>query len=192
MAGTFVGKVAPSMASDQLIEQSDCALAFSDIDIQIPSDLVFERVVRESAVFVAKYLGFDEERVGDLQLAVSEAVTNAIEHGNNSDINIKVGVKFYIKAERLAVKVTDQGHWVEAAHTVERANDDIDMETRLEHDMTRGMGIFLIERLVDNLDVKSSSAGTEFTMWFNLHKGATPNDPVSFNIELQKADQHLN
>ncbi len=180
------------MASDQLIEEPISALAFNDIDIQIPSDLVFEQVVRESAVFVAKYLGFDEERVGDLQLVVSEAVTNAIEHGNNSDINIKVGVKFYIKAGRLAVQVSDHGHWVEAAATVETALEDLDMEDRLAHNITRGMGMFLIERLVDNLDVKSSAKGTEFTMWFNLHKGDEPDSPVSFNIETQKADPNLN
>ena len=180
------------MASDQLIEEPISALAFNDIDIQIPSDLVFERVVRESAVFVAKYLGFDEERVGDLQLAVSEAVTNAIEHGNNSDINIKVGVKFYIKAGRLAVQVSDQGNWVEAAETVETAQGDLDIEDRLEHNMTRGMGMFLIERLVDNLDDKSSTKGTEFTMWFNLLKGTEPHSPASFNIELQKAEHNLN
>lgn len=180
------------MASDQLIKEPISALTFNDIDIQIPSDLVFERVVRESAVFVAKYLGFDEERVGDLQLAVSEAVTNAIEHGNNSDINIKVGVKFYIRAGQLAVQVSDHGHWVEATETVEMAAGDLDMEDRLEHNMTRGMGMFLIERLVDNFDVKSSTKGTEFTMWFNLHKGNEPDSPVSFNIELQKADQILN
>src|SRR6478672_10622842 len=128
------------MTSNHLLEEQTMGLTFNDINIQIPSDLVFERVVRESAVFVAKYLGFDEERVGDLQLAVSEAVTNAIEHGNNSDINIKVGVKFYIKAGRLAVQVSDQGHWVEATETVETALGDIDMEDRLDHNMTRGMG----------------------------------------------------
>src|SRR3954447_2876658 len=110
------------MTSNQLIEESQISLTFNDIDIQIPSDLVFERVVRESAVFVARYLGFDEERVADLQLAVSEAVTNAIEHGNNSDIHVKVGVKFYIKDGQLAVQVSDQGYWMSAAEIIKTAN----------------------------------------------------------------------
>jgi hypothetical protein len=66
------------------------------------------------------------------------------------------------------------------------------MEERLERNMTRGMGMFLIEKLVDNIDIKSSNQGTEFTMWFNLHKGSQPYSPVSFNIEMQKAEQNLN
>src|SRR5215217_6877799 len=98
------------MTRNHFIEGQTNEVAFNDIDIQIPSNLVFERVVRESAVFVARYLGFDEERVADLQLAVSEAVTNAIEHGNRSDIQVKVGVKFYINAGQLAVQVSDQGY----------------------------------------------------------------------------------
>lgn len=180
------------MTSNHLVEEQTMGLTFNDINIQIPSDLVFERVVRESAAFVARYLGFDDERVNDLQLAVSEAVTNAIEHGNNSDIHIKVGVKFYIKAGQLAVQVSDQGYWMEATEIIKSPAEELDMEDRLEQNMTRGMGIFLIEKLVDNIDVKSSTQGTEFTMWFNLHKSSQPHSPVSFNIELQQAEQNLN
>lgn len=180
------------MTRNQFIEGQTDEVAFNDIDIQIPSNLVFERVVRESAVFVARYLGFDEERVADLQLAVSEAVTNAIEHGNQSNIHVKVGVKFYIKAGQLAVQVSDQGHWMSAAEIIESATDEIDMEERLERNMTRGMGMFLIEKLADNVDIKSNHQGTEFTMWFNLEQSSQPNSPVSFNVELQRSEQVLN
>ncbi len=175
------------MATNQLADSVKPSPAFNDIEIQIPSDLVFERVVRESAVVVAKYLGFDEERVADLQLAVSEAVTNAIEHGNNCDINVKVGVKFYIHKNQLAVQVNDRGQWSGASSEVQATPDVFDMEDRLDHDLTRGMGIFLIQKLVDNVDVRSNAQGTEFTMWFNLTKG--PNNPLSFNIELAGPDQ---
>lgn len=175
------------MTSNQLAENPHKAPAFNDIEINIPSDLVFERVVRESAVVVAKYLGFDEDRVADLQLAVSEAVTNAIEHGNNCDINIKVGVRFFVHSDRLAVKVTDQGQWSGATGAVDATPDTFNMEDRLDHDLTRGMGIFLIQRLVDNVDVRSDDSGTEFTMWFNLSSG--PNQATSFNIEVEGPDK---
>ncbi|HEX2916802.1 MAG TPA: ATP-binding protein [Chloroflexia bacterium] len=170
------------MRTDQLDEAVYQTPAFNDVEIHIPSDLVFERVVRESAVVVAKYLGFDDDRVADLQLAVSEAVTNAIEHGNNCDINVKVGVKFFIHSGSLAVKVTDRGQWGSANNAVENTPDTWNLEDRLEQDLTRGMGIFLIQNLVDNVDVRSNSDGTEFTMWFNLKKG--PDNPV-LNIELE-------
>jgi len=177
------------MATNQLEEVQTSSPAFNDIEINIPSDLVFERVVRESAVVVAKYLGFDEDRVADLQLAVSEAVTNAIEHGNNCDINVKVGVKFFIHHDQLAVVVTDQGQWGSAESTVEDVPDSMNLEERLEQDLTRGMGIFLIQKLVDNVDVRSNDQVTEFTMWFNLTKDA--NNQSLFNIEVERPDKHM-
>jgi serine/threonine-protein kinase RsbW len=177
------------MATNQLEEVRTPPPAINDIEINIPSDLVFERVVRESAVVVAKYLGFDEDRVADLQLAVSEAVTNAIEHGNNCDINVKVGVKFLVHHDRLAVVVSDRGQWGGGATAVQDAPDALDMEDRLEHDLTRGMGIFLIQKLVDNVDVRSNDQGTEFTMWFNLQKG--PNNPALFNIEVEGPEKYV-
>lgn len=159
---------------------------FNDIEINIPSDLVFERVVRESAVVVAKHLGFSEERVADLQLAVSEAVTNAIEHGNNCDVSIKVGVKFFISSDKLAVQVTDKGKWDAAPGALDEVPLELDMEDRLEHDLTRGMGMFLIQRLVDNVELRSNDEGTEFTMWFNIERG--PNNTSNVNIAMQGPD----
>ncbi len=156
---------------------------FNDIEINIPSDLVFERVVRESAVVVAKHLGFSEERVADLQLAVSEAVTNAIEHGNNCDISIKVGVKFFISSDQLAVQVTDKGKWERAETAMEDVPFEMDMEDRLDQDLTRGMGMFLIQRLVDSVELRSNDDGTEFTMWFNIERSA--NNSSNMNITLQ-------
>ncbi len=161
---------------------------FNDIEINIPSDLVFERVVRESAVVVAKHLGFSEERVADLQLAVSEAVTNAIEHGNNCDVTIKVGVKFFISSDQLAVQVTDKGRWEAAPSALEDVPQELDMEDRLDHDLTRGMGMFLIQQLVDNVELHSSDDGTEFTMWFNIERGL--NNMSNLNIAMQ-GPEHL-
>lgn len=177
------------MGANQLEEAKGSAPAFNDIEIQIPSDLVFERVVRESAVVVAKYLGFDEDRVADLQLAVSEAVTNAIEHGNNCDINVKVGVRFFVSSDKLAVQVTDKGQWDGANKKVEGSPESWDLEDRLEQDLTRGMGIFLIQRLVDNVDVRSNDQGTEFTMWFNLNKGDSAH-PMSVSVEMEGGDKN--
>lgn len=136
----------------------------NEVEINIPSDHVFERIVRDSAVVVARYLGFAEERTADLQLAVSEAVTNAIEHGNQGRIDVKVGVHFLIQNDRLAIRVIDQGGTMPdlSGQTVP------DMEEKLEDDSPRGLGIFLIQQLVDDVELRSGEGRTEFTMWFNL------------------------
>ncbi|HMA35724.1 MAG TPA: ATP-binding protein [Chloroflexia bacterium] len=145
----------------------------NDIEINIPSDHVFERIVRDSAVVVARYLGFAEERTADLQLAVSEAVTNAIEHGNKGRIDVKVGVHFLLQHDRLAVRVIDQGGNAPADLTHQPAPH---MEEKLAEDSPRGLGIFLIQQLVDGVELHSGEGRTEFTMWFNLKE--TPAEEI--------------
>jgi serine/threonine-protein kinase RsbW len=139
-------------------------LEMNEVEISIPSDHVFERIVRDSAVVVARYLGFAEERTADLQLAVSEAVTNAIEHGNQNRFDVKVGVHFLLQNNRLAVRVIDQGG---SLPSIEH-KDAPDMEQKLEEDIPRGLGIFLIQQLVDDVELRTGEGQTEFTMSFNL------------------------
>jgi serine/threonine-protein kinase RsbW len=48
--------------------------------VNIPSNPIFERVVRASTDAVGQAIGLTPDRLEDLKLAVSEAVNNAIEH----------------------------------------------------------------------------------------------------------------
>lgn len=64
------------------------------VELNIPSNPIFERVVRASAAEVGSAIGFSEERVEDLKLAISEAVNNAIDHGNRREAGKLVAVVF--------------------------------------------------------------------------------------------------
>jgi serine/threonine-protein kinase RsbW len=151
----------------------------NEVEISIPSDHVFERIVRDSAVVVARYLGFAEERTADLQLAVSEAVTNAIEHGNQGRVDVKVGVHFLLQHDRLAVRVIDQGGTMPDIENRPAPH----MEEKLEEDSPRGLGIFLIQQLVDDVELRRNDGRTEFTMWFDIKK--TPaNEPIPADAAL--------
>jgi len=136
----------------------------NDVEISIPSDHVFERIVRDSALVLARHMGFDEDRTADLQLAVSEAVTNAIEHGNKGRIEIKVGVRFLLQNDRLSIRVIDRGGVL--PHLPHGAQPHI--EDKFADDTPRGLGLFLIEQLVDGVEMRSNDGCTEFTMWFDL------------------------
>ena len=115
---------------------------------------------------VARYLGFADERTADLQLAVSEAVTNAIEHGNRGRSDVQVGVHFILQRDRLAIRVIDQGGAMPELPPL----DPIDLENKLAADSTRGLGIYLIQQLVDGVELQSGAGQTEFTMWFNVRE----------------------
>lgn len=145
----------------------EAAAASEVVDISIPSDQLFERIVRDGAGVVARWLGFSEDRLADMQLAVSEAVNNAIEHGNKNDAQVRVGVRFIVRNDRLAIQVVDQGGGV-AASALTQGKPSIESKLEQGEESPRGLGIYLIEQLVDDVELQTSEQGNSFIMWFNL------------------------
>ena len=58
--------------------------------ICLPSELGYEKFAMLAVATVAKQMGFEAKRIDDLKTAVAEAVTNAIEHGNQLNAEIRV------------------------------------------------------------------------------------------------------
>src|SRR5262245_17726539 len=89
--------------------------------VNIPSNPIFERVVRASADELGQAIGLSPERVEDLKLAVSEAVNNAIDHGNRREATKLIEVTFVLDPDKLEVCIRDQGAGV----------DEIDFSRRI-------------------------------------------------------------
>lgn len=130
------------------------------VELHIPSNPIFERVVRASAAEVGSAFGFSDERIEDLKLALSEAVNNAIDHGNQRDAAKLVSVVFELDGEKLEIRISDQGSGVEALDFSRRVVD----EDHLDIEMLRGFGMYLIGSLVDDYEISSSQQGTMLTL----------------------------
>lgn len=133
------------------------------VEVNIPSNLIFERVVRASAAEIAQALDFSDERVEDLKLAISEAVTNAIEHGNENIASKLVAIVFELDNQKLEVRITDQGIGTTRVDTSRRVVEEENLE---EGGHLRGFGMYLIGALADDWDVLSSQDGTVITLRF--------------------------
>lgn len=116
--------------------------------------------MRASVDEVARTLDFGHERTEDLKLAVSEAVNNAIDHGNHREINKLVEVVFEMDEAMLAVRVTDEGTAVTEIDCSPRVLE----EHNLEIGMHRGFGMSLIGALVDAYQVDRTTSGTTLTL----------------------------
>jgi len=117
------------------------------VEVRLPSRLGFEKIAMGTAASVAKLMGFPDDRIEDLKTAVAEACINAIEHANHLDDNLSIGVILSTTQDSLEVKVVDEGEGIS-----KRPNSpDIDRKMHGEED-TRGMGMFLIEALVDEAE----------------------------------------
>ena len=136
----------------------------SSIELRLPSRLGYEKVAMHTAASVAQLMGFSDERVDDLKTAVAEACINAMEHGNKLDESLSVGVVLSMDADSLEVKVSDNG---DGPQTKTDA-PDIDKKMIGEED-ARGMGMFLIQALVDEAEwVSSPPSGSYARMVIRL------------------------
>ena len=117
------------------------------VEVRLPSRMGFEKVAMSTASSMAKLMGFSDERVEDLKTAVAEACINAIEHGNKFNELLSVGVILSMAGDSLEVKVMDNG----TGMATRPAAPDIDKKMLGDED-PRGMGMFLIEALVDEVE----------------------------------------
>lgn len=124
------------------------------VEVRLPSRLGYEKVAMSTASAVAKLMGFRDDRIEDLKTAVAEACINAIEHGNRLNETLSVGVVLSAGADALEVKVIDNGRGM----TRQPAKPDIDRKMHGEED-PRGLGMFLIQALVDEAEWVPGSGG---------------------------------
>jgi serine phosphatase RsbU (regulator of sigma subunit)/anti-sigma regulatory factor (Ser/Thr protein kinase) len=119
-------------------------------DWRLPSGPGNERLAMESVARLAQQLHLSTRRLERLKTAVAEATMNAMEHGNKYRIDVPVRIEVRASAKALSVRITDQGG--QPIHQDEAP----DLEAKLAGlQSPRGWGLFLIEKLVDEMHVLS-------------------------------------
>jgi serine/threonine-protein kinase RsbW len=141
----------------------------TSVEVRLPSRLGYEKVAMSTAAAVAKLMGFRDDRVEDLKTAVAEACINAIEHGNRLNEGLSVGVVLSSADDRLEVRVIDDGKGLKNLPP----KPNIDRKMHGEED-PRGMGMFLIQALVDEAEwVKGDNGKSSYVrLMIRLDKDA--------------------
>ena len=99
-----------------------------------------------------------------MNLALIEAGTNAIKHGNRNDPAKDVHCTVTVEDDKLTIRVKDEGEGFDP-HSIKNP-------LQLEHLMdASGRGIFLIEVLMDEVEYNFDLSGTEIKMVKYIRKG---------------------
>jgi serine/threonine-protein kinase RsbW len=122
--------------------------------ICLPSELGYEKFAMVAVATLAQQIGFSQERIDGLKTAVAEAVTNAIEHGNQLNVEFKVWIGLTIQENALVLNVIDEGY---------RPIPQIPL-VRQEREDHRGWGLFLIKNLMDEVEVIAGPGRNEIRM----------------------------
>lgn len=129
------------------------------VDIIVPNQTRYLSLIGNIGEEIAKeldrYTGDRDLLAYHLNLVLTEAMVNAIEHANRGDTNKTVRVKIHIERENLCIKVYDQGQGFDLD-----AIPQPDLENPNEH----GRGIFLIRTLMDCVRYHRTKYGNVLTM----------------------------
>ena len=128
----------------------------------------FARIV--IAAFIAQ-LNPTLEEMGDVKVAVSEAVTNAIIHGYEKTEGM-VQIRASIKDRQIRIQIQD---WGKGIRNIEQAMEPL-FTTKREEERS-GMGFSFMEAFMDNLEVESQEGvGTTITMVKMMGEEHGPNN----------------
>jgi serine/threonine-protein kinase RsbW len=112
---------------------------------------------------VNKEFCLEAERFVNLQIASSEAVINAIVHGNKENPQKKVFTEISHNSIAITVIIQDEG----SGFDLSKLPDPTSEENIFKES---GRGIFIIRSLVDEFDCKSSSDGTTYILKMTKNK----------------------
>jgi anti-sigma regulatory factor (Ser/Thr protein kinase) len=120
---------------------------FEQRDMSLPADLARLRHAREFAEEAAADFGFDEAVQQQIKLAANEAVANAMEHGSPEDGD-EIALRAVEEEGALAIYIRDLGSFI--PRMLQRGAMP-----------ERGRGLAFMDLLMDEVEVRPGSGGTE-------------------------------
>ncbi len=133
------------------------------VDIKVPNQTRYLCLIGHIGENIARtlrdYSGDREKLAFDLNLVLTEAMANAIQHANEGDPAKEVHIEISTVSQRLTIKVFDFGpgfdveQYIEPRHPLEE----------------NGRGIYLIHTIMDEISYNPTDEGHVLEMVMNLN-----------------------
>ena len=123
--------------------------------LTIPSELTAARQVEQRLLGSLREYKYPAECLFAIRLALEEALSNAIKHGNKQDPEKTVCIRFFVEPEQVQIRITDQGPGFDPLDVPDPTSDE-----HLED--PGGRGIMLMRAYMD--EVFYSTDGNEVCM----------------------------
>ena len=132
----------------------------SPLFISLPSDPENVKEVQPYVDKILQQFDVNNDLYGNILISLTEAVTNAIIHGNQADDSKKVLVNTKILNNQISFRVTDEGPGFDFDHLP----DPTAPENLLE---LSGRGVFLMKQLSDDLAFHDNGSTVEIKFTLN-------------------------
>jgi serine/threonine-protein kinase RsbW len=145
-----------------------------DLALVVPGESDYLHLIRDFVSAVARKMGFPDQRVGEIEIAVDEACANIIEHayggapsagrvivarhpdGGAQAITLRIS----IFPNRIELRILDQG----PSFAIKELSD-LDLAAFVKGDRKRGMGTYIIRNFMDEVHhAYHPGVGNELTL----------------------------
>lgn len=135
--------------------------AFDYVEIRIPAKPQYVSVIRLTISGLATRVGFLYDVIEDLKIAVSEAVTNVVQHAYNDDEDGEIVIGCALYTDKMEIMIADYGiglNFEEVKSKIGPYREDENVFNLREG----GLGLFLMETLMDEVKVNNEGGVTVF------------------------------
>jgi serine/threonine-protein kinase RsbW len=145
-----------------------------DLALVVPGETDYLHLIRDFVCAVARKMGFPDQRVGEIEIAVDEACANIIEHAYGSAPSAgrvivarypdgamqAITLRVSVFANRIELRILDQGPDFSISEL-----SDLDLGAFVAGDRTRGMGTYIIRNFMDEVHhAYHPGVGNELTL----------------------------
>jgi serine/threonine-protein kinase RsbW len=130
------------------------------INIQIPSILENIRMIESFIDNAKEKFRLDDDIYGNIMIAVTEAVNNAIKHGNDNDRSKNVSLSLSLKDSLIQFIIKDEGNGFDYENLPDPTSPE-----NLEK--IGGRGIFLMKHLSDEVQFKEQGKVVQLNFYIN-------------------------
>ncbi len=128
------------------------------LDVVYTSELASVDTAETAVLGIAESLGFEEDDLHKIGIALREAMVNAVVHGNKYNKEKRVWLAAWEQSGGLRIVIRDEGNGFDMG----KVPDPLAEENLLRES---GRGILLMQAFVDEFQVRRlSPSGTEVTM----------------------------
>ncbi|WLD93669.1 anti-sigma B factor RsbW [Alkalihalobacillus sp. AL-G] len=137
------------------------------IEMTIPAKADYVGVARLTVSGIANRMGYTFDEIEDIKIAVSEAITNAVNHAYGEEVEGYIQLTYGIFDDKLEITVRDTGK----SFNVEEATKAMGPVNNKAIDQISegGLGLFLIESLMDQVQI-NEKAGVVVVMTKYLNR----------------------
>lgn len=130
------------------------------IRIEVPALTENIRMVESFIDNAREKFHLDDDIYGNIMIAVTEAVNNAIKHGSKSDPTRNVHMSLMVDGSTLKFRIEDEGKGFDYAHLPDPTSPE-----NLEK--PGGRGIFLMKHLADDVLFSEGGRIVELSFYMN-------------------------